>query len=209
MPHKLERALEHGQKLVQQREPGLGDEERRIFCERAIGRAHRYGCKVMVKAPHPGADGIHFTAAELMKLKEKPRGMLVAASCHTREELERAMQLELDFAVVGPVREKADATPLGWERFAAIVRGTTIPVYAIGGLTRADLEDAWRAGAHGVAMIRGAWSSVRPAAVPALRRARGRIRSPTRRGRSSCSARCRRDATCSRGRRRSARRSER
>jgi 8-oxo-dGTP diphosphatase len=39
-----------------------------------------------------------------------------------------------------------------------MVEGTSIPVYAIGGLTRADMEDAWRAGAHGVAMIRGAWS---------------------------------------------------
>ena len=158
MLEALERALEHGLKLVQLREPGLGDEERRIFCDAAIGRAHRQGCKVMVKTPHPGADGIHFTASELMKLVEKPGGMLVAASCHSREELERAMQLELDFAVLGPVREKADSAPLGWERFAEIVRGTSIPVYAIGGLTRADLEHAWRAGAHGVAMIRGAWS---------------------------------------------------
>ena len=49
-------------------------------------------------------------------------------------------------------------TYLGHERFAEIARGATLPVYAIGGLTRADLKDAWRAGAHGVAMIRGAWS---------------------------------------------------
>jgi 8-oxo-dGTP diphosphatase len=158
MLDKLESALERGLKLVQLREPGLGAEERRIFCDNAIGRARRYGCKVMVKAPHPGADGIHFTASELMQLNEKPGGLLVAASCHTRGELERAMQLELDFAVLGPVRQKADAAALGWERFADMARGTSIPVYAIGGLTRADLEDAWRAGAHGVAMIRGAWS---------------------------------------------------
>ena len=157
MLDKLERALERGLKLVQLREPGLGAEERRVFCESAIERAHRYGCKVMVKAPHPGADGIHFTAADLMQLPQKPDIGLVAASCHTREELERAMGLELDFAVLGPVKEKADAAPLGWERFAEIIRGTSIPVYAIGGLTRTDLEDAWRAGAHGVAMIRGAW----------------------------------------------------
>jgi 8-oxo-dGTP diphosphatase len=158
MLDKLERGLERGLKLVQLREPGLGAEERRVFSENAIGRAHRYDCKVMVKTPHPGADGIHFTAAQLMNLSAKPGGMLAAASCHSREELERAMQLELDFAVLGPVREKADAALLGWKRFAEIVRGTTIPVYAIGGLTRDDLEDAWRAGAHGVAMIRGAWS---------------------------------------------------
>lgn len=158
MLDKLERRLAQGLKLVQLREPGLSAEQRRTFCDDAIERAHRYGCKVMVKAPHPRADGIHFTAAELMQMERKPAPGLVAASCHTRQELERAMQLELDFAVVGPVKEKVDLAPLGWERFAAMVRGTTLPVYAIGGLTRADLEDAWRAGAHGLAMIRGAWS---------------------------------------------------
>jgi 8-oxo-dGTP diphosphatase len=94
----------------------------------------------------------------LMILTEKPKDLLVAASCHDRRELERAMELELDFAVLGPVKDKADRPPLGWPRFAAIARGASIPVYAIGGLTRADLEEAWRAGAHGVAMIRGAWA---------------------------------------------------
>jgi 8-oxo-dGTP diphosphatase len=112
----------------------------------------------MVKLPHPGADGVHVTAAELMDLKHKPQGGLVAASCHNREELERAMQLELDFVVLGPVKQKGDLPPLGWQRFGQIARGASMPVYAIGGLMRADLEDAWRAGAHGVAMIRGSWS---------------------------------------------------
>lgn len=152
----LERRLQNGLKLVQVREPGLSAAERALFTQQAIGLAHRYGAKVMVKAPFEGADGLHLTAAELMALQARPRG-LVAASCHTRAEIERAMALELDFAVLGPVKEKAGPLPLGWTRFAAMVHGTTIPVYAIGGLTRADLEDAWRAGAHGVAMIRGAW----------------------------------------------------
>jgi len=158
MLEKLERRLEQGLKLVQLREPSLSADERRLFCEQAIGRAHRYGCKVMVKSPHPGADGLHVTAAELMRMTEKPAGGLLAASCHTREELERAMALELDFAVLGPVKEKAGRRALGWAQFGEIARGSSIPVYAIGGLARSDLEDAWRAGAHGVAMIRAAWS---------------------------------------------------
>ena len=157
MLEKLERRLEQGLKLLQVREPGLGAEDLQIFLEQALARARRYGCKVMVKSPHPGADGVHFTASQLMNLTERPKSMLAAASSHTRHELERAMQLELDFAVVGPVKEKADAVALGWERFAGMVRGATLPVYAIGGLARADMQDAWRAGAHGVAMIRGAW----------------------------------------------------
>jgi 8-oxo-dGTP diphosphatase len=152
---RLERRLERGLKLLQVREPELGGAERKLFSEQAIGLAHRYGCKVLTKSAFPGADGLHVTASQLRDLRQKPQG-LVAASCHTREELERAMALELDFAVLGPVKDKPPA--LGWNRFSELARGATIPVYAIGGLTRADMEDAWRAGAHGLAMIRGSWS---------------------------------------------------
>jgi 8-oxo-dGTP diphosphatase len=67
------------------------------------------------------------------------------------------MALGFDFAVLGPVLEKSGATPLGWQGFAAIARGASIPVYAIGGLRPTHMEAAWRAGAHGLAMIRGSW----------------------------------------------------
>jgi 8-oxo-dGTP diphosphatase len=157
MLERLERRLAQGLKLVQVREPDLDSEERRVFSENAIALARRYGCKVMLKQPFAGADGLHVTASQLMALRRKPASGLAAASCHSREELEHAMALELDFVVLGPVKEKAGRAPLGWERFAQLARGASLPVYAIGGLGRADLEDAWRAGAHGLAMIRGAW----------------------------------------------------
>jgi 8-oxo-dGTP diphosphatase len=152
---RLERALERGLKLLQVREPEMDDAGRRLFTEQAIGLAHRYGCKVLTKDRFAGADGIHFTAAGLMQLQEKPPEGLAAASCHTRAELERAMQLELDFVAVGPVRDKA---AIGWNGFAELVAGSSIPVYAIGGLSPADRQAAWRAGAHGIAMIRAAWA---------------------------------------------------
>jgi 8-oxo-dGTP diphosphatase len=153
----LEVRLAAGLKLLQVREPGMAEREREIFTDQAIGLAHRYGCKVLTKAPFRGADGIHFSALELMRLERRPDAPLVAASCHVRAELERAMALELDFAVLGPVLGKPASPPLGWRAFADLVRGASLPVYAIGGLTASDLESAWRAGAHGVAMIRGSW----------------------------------------------------
>jgi len=154
---RLERRLQQGLKLLQIREPDLDPSQAELFAERAIRLAHRHGCQVLMKFPFRDADGIHFTASDLRTLRARPKSFLVAASCHTREELERAMALGLDFVVLGPVKDKSPA--LGWECFAEIVHGATLPVYAIGGLTRADLKDAWRAGAHGVAMIRGAWQS--------------------------------------------------
>jgi 8-oxo-dGTP diphosphatase len=63
--------------------------------------------------------------------------------------------------VLGPVKatpSHPDAKPLGWERFMELVRGTPIPVYALGGLDRSDLDVALSHGAHGVALRRAAWS---------------------------------------------------
>lgn len=122
--------------------------------------ARSHGARVL-GVPGAGLDGIHYTAAELMALRARPAAGLCAASCHTREELDKAMALGMDFAVLGPVKPTAThpgAVPLGWQAFAQIARHASIPVYAIGGMRREDLVDAWAAGAHGIAMIRGSWA---------------------------------------------------
>lgn len=151
--------LERGLKLIQVRDKNLPQREK--FAHAVIDLAQRHEAKVLINgAPMPGGDGTHFTAQQLMVLKERPKRGLAAASCHTREELQRAMRLELDFAVLGPVMPTAShegTATLGWERFAAIARGASIPVYAIGGMRPENLEEAWRAGAHGLAMISGSW----------------------------------------------------
>jgi 8-oxo-dGTP diphosphatase len=46
---------------------------------------------------------------------------------------------------------------LGWKAFSEMVAELPLPVYAVGGLGPADLEDAWDAGAQGIAAIRGLW----------------------------------------------------
>ena len=56
-----------------------------------------------------------------------------------------------------PMGRLPGAVPMGWPKFAELARGASIPVYAIGGMNRADLDEAWRARAHGAAVIRGAW----------------------------------------------------
>jgi 8-oxo-dGTP diphosphatase len=101
------------------------------------------------------------TTAQLALATARPDSPLVAASCHTRSELEKAMALGVDFAVVGPVRATAShpgAAVLGWEGFTTIVESSTVPVFAIGGLAPQDCEQAWEAGAHGIAMLSAAWS---------------------------------------------------
>ena len=79
---------------------------------------------------------------------------------HTSAELRKAERLGIDFAVLGPINPTPThpgVTPIGWEGFERIARDAAIPVFAIGGLGPADLERAWMHGAHGIAMVRGAW----------------------------------------------------
>lgn len=150
--------LKAGLKLIQVRDRNLSDRE--AFARSVLELARPFKAKVLLNSGPPIGDGIHFTAKQMMTLRERPRGVLAAASCHSREELEQAMRLELDFAVLGPVMPTAShpgAQTLGWEQFAAMARGASIPVYAIGGMKPADLPHAWCAGAHGLAMISGAW----------------------------------------------------
>jgi 8-oxo-dGTP diphosphatase len=158
------RRLAGGLRMLQVRDRNLP--ERDEFVRAVLDAARRRDARVLVSGGFPGADGAHFTATQLDALQERPAAGLAAASCHDASELAKAMRLGLDFAVLGPVKPTAshpNARPLGWEGFASLVRGATIPVYAIGGLTRDDLPAIWSAGGHGVAMIGGAWSGVLPA----------------------------------------------
>lgn len=162
---KLERALAGGLRLLQIREAQLSVAQREAFAREATRLAHAHGARVLVNgdlalAQHVGADGVHLPCAQLMQLAERPDLPLVAASCHNAPELARAAALELDFAVLGPVKETFShpgVAGLGWERTAHLLENIPLPVFALGGLQRGDLQAAQRAGAHGVAAIRAAW----------------------------------------------------
>jgi 8-oxo-dGTP diphosphatase len=106
-------------------------------------------------------DGVHWPSARLMAATSRTDDMLVAASCHTREELAHAGTLAVDFAVLGPVAPTPthpSAVPLGWDEFSHVAQASRVPVFALGGLTASDLRTAIDAGAHGVALRRGAWN---------------------------------------------------
>lgn len=162
----LERRLSAGLRLVQLRDRTLAPDARERLAQAALLRARAHGARMLVNgderlAMRIGADGVHYPAADLARLARRPSFPLCAGSCHDAGELARAQSLGMDFVVLGPVLPTAShplAEPLGWDRFDRIAAGSTLPVYALGGLSPDDLETAWDHGAHGIAMIRGAWS---------------------------------------------------
>jgi thiamine-phosphate pyrophosphorylase len=107
-----------------------------------------------------GAAGVHlpsgsFAPRELRAIT--PPGFLIGVSCHSRADVERAQAEGADYAYLSPVfspQSKPDArTPLGLEGFAAAIRGLTLPVFALGGVTPARLSECLAAGAAGIAGI--------------------------------------------------------
>lgn len=151
------------QVLVQIREKSMEHLRVQHLVSRALTRAEPFGSRVVVNSAsgaYPQATGIHLTARDLMAASARPAAALAGASCHDAAQLDQAAALGLDYAVLGPVKKTAshpEAVPLGWDRFAELARGRPMPVYAIGGLTRADLAEARGHGAHGVALLGAAF----------------------------------------------------
>ncbi len=166
----LERAFYRGLRLVQLREKELPAELLHRLAEKVVHAARPWRARVLINgdvavARAVGAAGVHLTARQLAALDTRPELPLVAASCHSVDDLRRAETLGLDFAVLGPVAPTAshpDAVPLGFEALAHKVEDCGLPVLAIGGLGLSDLEAAWRSGAHGIASMRAIWEGEDP-----------------------------------------------
>ncbi|HSN21645.1 MAG TPA: Nudix family hydrolase [Usitatibacter sp.] len=149
--------------LVQIREKGMEHQRLQHLVSRTLARAEPFGCPVVVNSDcgaFPQASGVHLTSRALLMAPARPEAALLGASCHDALELDRAAELGVDYAVLGPVKPTPShpgAAGLGWARFGELARERPMPIYAIGGLSRADLDEARRHGAHGVALLSAAF----------------------------------------------------
>ena len=125
----------------------------------------RYQTQCVMNAPESmefDGGGLHLTSTRLMQCKERPvsNESLLSASCHSLEEIRRAGEIGADFILLSPVAETAShpgAKVLGWHTFSELTQHCPVPVYALGGLNRSDLDIARSHGAQGIAGISCFW----------------------------------------------------
>ncbi len=116
---------------------------------------------------HDIAAGVHLTSAHLadtqwvLQYQQQFPEKLLAASCHNALEVAQANDLKLDFATISPVQRTlshSQQPELGWDKFAQLTAKAQMPVYALGGVNRMDVDVARSYGAQGIAGIRSLFS---------------------------------------------------
>ncbi|MDD2863615.1 MAG: Nudix family hydrolase [Methylococcales bacterium] len=160
---RLEHLLAQGITLIQARLKNLSESQVREFLEIAHPRCNEQGALLLVnsgtvKAVEMSCDGIHLTGSDLLTWDSRPENLhWLSASCHNQAELKHAQKIGVDFVVLSPVlrtETHLDVEPLGWETFESLIIECNLPVYALGGVQKSDLQTAKFAGGQGIAGIR-------------------------------------------------------
>lgn len=161
-------AIEQGAQLIQLRLPLWHREAVRELAAALLSLARSRGAGLVLNEDIDGARqlgdgvGVQLKSTQLRSCTERPLPLhqLVGASCHDAAELAVAAALSVDFATLSPVMPTAShpgAPALGWERFEALAEVASLPVFALGGVSPADLGRARVCCGQGVAGIRGFW----------------------------------------------------
>jgi thiamine-phosphate pyrophosphorylase len=124
-----------------------------------------YGARLLINdrvdvALAVNADGVHLTTTSLpASIARRVLGPapLIGVSTHTLAEAQAAAEEGADFLVFGPVfftPSKAPyGQPVGLDALRAVRAAVKLPMLAIGGVKKANIDQVVAAGADGIAVI--------------------------------------------------------
>lgn len=160
---QVEGLLAGGVRLIQLREKGRPDRELLALAERAQALCSEVGALLILNdrpdlARLTGAAGVHVGRDDLPA--ERVRSLLrsdqhVGASVHDRAELSAALAegpSYLGFGTLFASPTKPELGQQGLEALRGLAPACPLPIYGIGGVTRANAASVIGAGAHGVAV---------------------------------------------------------
>src|SRR5256712_4720778 len=186
----LESTIAGGCHMVQLREKEWPSGRLLPLAERLRGRCRAAGVTFIVNdrvdlAVAVEADGVHLGQDDLPPRVARPLlrpGMLLGVSTHSAEQARAAQAARADYVAVGsifPTATKAGFELVGPGLLRELRPEIRVPLIAIGGITAANVREAIRAGADGVAVISAGGGGADPAA------ARRRLLDASRHGRAS------------------------
>jgi thiamine-phosphate pyrophosphorylase len=173
----VEAALRGGARAFQLREKDLQPRDLYPLALRMRQLTQAYGARLLINdrldvALAVNADGVHLTTTSLpASVARRLLGpdRLLGVSTHNLAEAQAAAEEGADFVVFGPVfftPSKAPyGQPIGLDALRAVRAALGLPILAIGGIKKANLDQVIAAGADGIAVISAVISADDPAAA--------------------------------------------
>jgi thiamine-phosphate pyrophosphorylase len=147
-PVPAARALPEGSAIIVRH---TDDAERRRLAETLIPIARERNLRLLVAndadlARAIGAHGMHLSETRLREgagLRAQHHDWLITAAAHSEDAVTRAAEMRIDAVFLSPVfatESHPGRTPIGDRRFLAIAASSPMPVYALGGITAANVS---------------------------------------------------------------------
>lgn len=161
----VEAALRGGTRAFQLREKDLSPRELYPLALEMRQLTQAYGARLLINdrvdvALAVDADGVHLTTTSLpASIARRVLGpeRLIGVSTHTLTEAHAAADEGADFLVFGPVfftpSKALYGEPVGLDALRAVRAAVNVPILAIGGIKKANLDQVLAAGANGIAVI--------------------------------------------------------
>lgn len=147
------------------REKDLPEAEYKPLAEQvlAICEKHQVPCMLhsfVDTAIQLNVNAIHLTLPVLRKLSDdrKRRFQVIGASCHSIEDAQEAQRLGCTYITAGhifPTDCKRGLPGRGIDFLRRVCESSSVPVYAIGGIDRENIEFVRKAGVDGVCLMSG------------------------------------------------------
>lgn len=166
----VETALKSGVRALQLREKDLDADALSVLAREVRALTRKYSAQLIINgradiAHAVGADGVHLPESHAASAKEIrktfPR-LLIGISTHSSERARGAEALGADFVTFSPIfdtpSKREYGLPQGVGKLREVVRETSLPVIALGGITPERVPSVLDTGAFGVALISGIWS---------------------------------------------------
>ena len=174
---QVESALRGGVKAVQLREKDLSPKELLPLALQMRQLTTKYGAKLLINSCMEttlavAADGIHLTSIDppITETRQKlGSNRLIGISTHSMPDIESAVNKGADFVTFGPVYHTASkaryGNPLGLTELKKACAISSIPVFALGGITPEQIPELQQAGCSYFACIGAILNSDSPEAV--------------------------------------------
>ena len=161
---QVNEVIDGGATMVQLREKHLDDEAFLAEAGRFVALCRERGVVSIINdnvevAAASGADGVHVGQEDLEAGRTRERlgpDKIIGVSAHSVEEGLRAQAAGADYLGVGAAfatGTKTDAASISHTTIRAITRAVSIPVVAIGGITRENISRLKGCGLDGVAVV--------------------------------------------------------